>query len=89
MNKRILPPYAPERISIITHQLGLGGLERVAAILANGFAERGMETELLICAKGGAGEDVLKNIISEKVTVRLFHQSRNLMQYRICYYSIK
>ena len=75
MNKRVLPPYAPERISIITHQLGLGGLERVAAILANGFAVRGIDTELLICANGGAGEDVLKNIICEKVAVRLFRKS--------------
>ena len=60
------------RVSIILYYLGLGGVARVAAILANGFAERGIETELLVCAKGGPGEDILRTVIGENVSVHYF-----------------
>ena len=31
--------------------------------MANGFVEQGIQTELLVCARSGPGEEVLKNII--------------------------
>ena len=76
MSRATLPPYAPVRISIILHQLGWGGVERVAAILANGFAKRKIETELLVCAKGGPGEDELRAIIGENASVHYFRQTQ-------------
>ena len=76
MRRATLPPYAPLRVSIILHQLGWGGVERVAAILANGFAKRGIETELLVCAKGGPGEDELRAIIGENASVHYFRQTQ-------------
>ena len=76
MRRATLTPYAPLRVSIILHQLGWGGVERVAAILANGFAKRGIETELLVCAKGGPGEDELRAIIGENASVHYFRQTQ-------------
>ena len=60
------------RVSIILYNLGLGGVAHVAAYLASGFAERGIETELLVCAEGGPGEDKLRAIIGENVSIRYF-----------------
>lgn len=59
-------------VSIILYNLGLGGVASVAANLANGFTERGIETELLVCAKGCPGEDKIKAAISENVSVHYF-----------------
>jgi glycosyltransferase involved in cell wall biosynthesis len=75
MGKSSSPTYTPARVSIILHQFGWGGVERVAAILANGFAERGLETELLICAEGGPGEAELRGILGEKVALRFFREA--------------
>ena len=60
------------RVSIILYNLGLGGVAHVAAYLASGFAERGIETELLVCADGGPGENKLRAIIGENVSIRYF-----------------
>ena len=60
------------RVSIILYNLGLGGVAYVAANLANGFTERGIKTELLVCAKGCPGEDKIKAVISENVSVHYF-----------------
>lgn len=61
------------RMSIILHNLRLGsGVSHVAANLASGFAERGIETELQVCAEGSPGEDKLEAVITEDVNVRYF-----------------
>ena len=60
------------RVSIILYNLGLGGVAHVAAYLASGFTERGIETELLVCAEGGPGEDKLRTVIGENVSVHYF-----------------
>lgn len=60
------------RVSIILYNLGLGGVAYVAVNLANGFTERGIDTELLVCAKGCPGEDKIKAAISENVSVHYF-----------------
>ena len=75
MAKDTLSSYAPTRVSIILHQMGWGGVDRVAVILAKGFAERGIETELLVCARGGEGEVTMKDIVGDKVTVHFFRQT--------------
>lgn len=72
---KTLPSHAPAHVCIVLHQLGRGGVDRVAAILANGFATRGIRTELLVCAKGGEAEDALINVIGDKVVVRFFRQT--------------
>lgn len=76
MGRAGLPPCAPARVSIIVHQLGWGGVERVAAILANGFAARGIETELLVCAEGGPGEDELRTITGKNAAIRYFRPTQ-------------
>ena len=82
MSRATLPPYACKHYSpcackhYSVHQLGWGGVERVAAILANGFAKRKIETELLVCAKGGPGEDELRAIIGENASVHYFRQTQ-------------
>lgn len=63
---------APMHVCIVVHQLGRGGVERVAAILANGFAERGIQTELLVCVEGGPADDVLKGLVGDQVAIRFF-----------------
>ena len=60
------------RVSIILYNLGLGGVAQVATYLSNGFAERGIETELLVCAESSPGEDKLRAIIGENVNIRYF-----------------
>ena len=60
------------RVSIILYNLGLGGVAQVATYLANGFSERGIETELLVCAEGAPGEDKLRAVVGENVNVHYF-----------------
>lgn len=47
-------------IMIVLHQLGQGGVERVALHLANGFARRGNRVSLLVLRPGGALEDLVE-----------------------------
>lgn len=47
----------------------------MAAILANGFSERGIKTELLVCAQGGQAENTLKAIAGDKVNIHFFRQT--------------
>ncbi len=48
------------------YEPGAGGLDRVAILLANGMAERGVDTELWLTRTNGA----LSGLISDKVVVR-------------------
>jgi hypothetical protein len=47
----------------------------VTAILGNGFANRGVETEIFVRASGGSGEDDLKEVLKEGVKIRFFCES--------------
>ena len=61
------------RVSIILYNLRLGaGVAHVAANLAEGFSTRGIETELLVCAEGGPGDDKLEAVLGENVSVHYF-----------------
>jgi len=53
-------------IAIYLYEAGAGGLDRVAILLANGMASRGLQVELWLGRSGGA----LQELISEKVLVR-------------------
>ncbi len=50
-------------------------MDRVAVLLANGFARRGIKTELLICAKGGPAEETLLKLAGEDLKLRFFRQT--------------
>lgn len=54
------------KIAQFLYQPGDGGLDRVAILIANGFAERGYPSELWMATKKGPSAA----LISEKVTVR-------------------
>lgn len=60
------------RVSIILYIFGSGGVAHAAANLAKGFAARGIETELLVCAEGGPAEDKLRAVIGENVSIHYF-----------------
>ena len=60
------------RVSIILYIFGSGGVAHAAANLAKGFAARGIETELLVCAEGGPAEDKLRAVIGKNVSVHYF-----------------
>lgn len=66
----------PGPIAITIHRLGQGGTDRVAVLLANGFAAKGFSTDLIVFARGGRGEAVLTELIDPAVRV-LFLSSRS------------
>ncbi len=66
------------RLSIILYIFGSGGVAHATANLAKGFAERGIETELLVCAEGGPAENKLRAVIGEDVSTRYFIQSSGI-----------
>ena len=56
---------APD-IAVHLYEAGSGGLDRVAILLANGFAERGLRSELWLAREGGP----VRELVSAAVTVR-------------------
>ena len=65
----------PRSLIIVLHQLGQGGVERVASILAREFKDQHIDVELLVCARGGAGEQSLKAIYGDRVKCRFFRHT--------------
>ena len=66
------------RLSIILYIFGSGGVAHAATNLAKGFAERGIETELLVCVEGGPAENKLRAVVGEDVSTRYFIQSSGI-----------
>lgn len=58
------------RVSLVLHTFSRGGSDRVAAHLARGFAERGMEVDLLVFARGGEVEGVLAELVGHDIPIR-------------------
>jgi len=54
-------------VAMFLYEPGDGGLDRVAILMANGFAERGVKTELWMIRDHGPS----RALISDKVTVRI------------------
>jgi glycosyltransferase involved in cell wall biosynthesis len=58
------------RVSLILHKFSRGGSDRVAAHLARGFADRGMDVELQVFCRGGEVEKVLTDVVGDDIPIR-------------------
>lgn len=58
---------APDRprVSLVLHKFSRGGSDRVAAYLANGFRDAGMEVELTVLCRGGEVQDTLVDLVED------------------------
>ena len=58
---------APDRprISLVLHKFSRGGSDRVAAYLANGFRDAGMDVELMVLCRGGEVENYLVDLVED------------------------
>lgn len=56
---------APDRprVSLVLHKFSRGGSDRVAAYLANGFRDAGMDVELAVLCRGGEVENYLVDLV--------------------------
>lgn len=61
---------SPHRVSFILHMFSRGGSDRVAAHLARGFADRGMDVELLVVTRGGEVEAALTELVGADIPIR-------------------
>lgn len=52
----------PPLVAFVLHKFSRGGSDRVAAYLANGFVEAGFEVELVVFARGGEVEQILRDL---------------------------
>jgi glycosyltransferase involved in cell wall biosynthesis len=73
------PPNAQrssQRVSLILHKFSRGGSDRVAAYLARGFADAGMDVDLVAFCRGGEVEAVLSEIVGAEIPVRYLGRVR-------------
>lgn len=64
------------RVSIVLHSFDRGGSGRVAGYLARGFAERGLDVDLLVLCRGGDAEDAVRRLIGEAAPIRFLGERR-------------
>ena len=69
MNEELDPGSLAGGVLLTIHRLSQGGADRVAMLLANGFAAAGMPTAIAILRSGGEGEDVLRALLRPDVRV--------------------
>jgi glycosyltransferase involved in cell wall biosynthesis len=65
---RPMPPEqraARPRVALILHKFSRGGSDRVAAYLANGFRDAGMDVELTVLCRGGEVESELSQTVGD------------------------
>ncbi len=62
-------------VGLVLHSFSQGGTDRVAALLAKGFADRGYATELFIFARGGQAEAALMPIVPANVKLTFLGSS--------------
>lgn len=60
----------PIRVSFILHKFSRGGSDRVAAYIARGFADAGMDVDLIVFIRKGEVEDILFELLGGNVSVR-------------------
>jgi glycosyltransferase involved in cell wall biosynthesis len=65
------------RVSMVLHKFSRGGSDRVAAYLANGFRDAGMEVELTVLCRGGEVEHHLIELVGDIPLVYLGRASRS------------
>lgn len=58
------------RASFILHKFSRGGSDRVAAYLARGFAEAGLDVDLIAFSRKGEVEDILSELLGENIPIR-------------------
>jgi glycosyltransferase involved in cell wall biosynthesis len=57
------------RIALILHKFSRGGSDRVAAYLARGFVDAGLEVELVVFRRGGEVEKVLTELLGGDIPI--------------------
>jgi glycosyltransferase involved in cell wall biosynthesis len=58
-----------QRVTLILHEFDRGGSGRVAAYLARGFADRGMDVELVVFRQGGEVEALLVELMGADIPI--------------------
>ena len=69
-NVKFIPSQRGQKIILFSYLLSQGGTDRVAAILARGYAEAGFDVELLVLCGGGEAQPLLSGISGPFVAVR-------------------
>jgi glycosyltransferase involved in cell wall biosynthesis len=69
-NGNMLHPHLRKKITLFTYMLTQGGTDRVAAILASGYADAGFDVEILVLCGGGEAQPLLSDIGGPTVAVR-------------------
>lgn len=67
--ERERPSRNRNKIVLTMYSLGLGGADRVACLLANGFHKAGYDTYLLVWSGGDEGGDILRQLIDKGVAL--------------------
>jgi len=65
---------ARPRVSLVLHKFSRGGSDRVAAYLANGFRDAGMDVELTVLCRGGEVEGYLVDLV-EDIPIRYLRRA--------------
>lgn len=63
------PGVPARRVSFILHKFSRGGSDRVAAHLARGFADRGMDVDLIVFVRGGEVETILTDLVGADISI--------------------
>ncbi|WP_309612137.1 glycosyltransferase [Sphingomonas sp.] len=69
MNEELDPGSLAGGVLLTIHRLSQGGADRVAMLLANGFAAAGMATAIAVLRSGGEGDAVLRALLRPDVRV--------------------
>jgi glycosyltransferase involved in cell wall biosynthesis len=69
-------PHGASKVSIVLHSFDRGGSGRVAGYLARGFAERGIDVELLVFCRGGEAERSVRNLVRGAAPIRFLGELR-------------
>ena len=64
-------PLLKPRVSLVLHKFSRGGSDRVAAYLANGFADAGMQVEMVVLCRGGEVEGLLTDLVDDIAVIYL------------------
>lgn len=70
-----------KRITLLHYRLDKGGIDRVACLLASGFAKAGYQVDLIVFSDRGAGEDALLPLLDSDVNLQFLgysHGTRTL-----------
>lgn len=59
-----MPDHRP-KVTLVLHKFSRGGSDRVAAYLARGFIDAGLEVELLVFSRGGEVENFLLEVLGD------------------------